>query len=249
MPPHAPYRPRREFIGLFDDGWVPSAKPSHFFSQGHSDEFLNMLRLRYDEHVAYTDAEFGRLYDSLKESGLLDSTYVIVTSDHGEMFERGIRGHITETLYDPVIRVPLLISAPGQRQRMDVYTPTSGVDLVPTVLDATGQAVPDWCEGEVLPTSDERAASEERSVFSVDVQLNSKQGPWTTGTVTLVKGQYKLVHYFGYDGFEDEYELFDLANDPEEMDNLLDSRASLAADLKHELAEKLLEVNEPYLRG
>ena len=65
---------------------------------------------------------------------MLDDTYVIVTSDHGEMFERGIRGHVTPTLYEPVIRVPLLIAKPGQREREDVYAPTSCVDLLPTLL-------------------------------------------------------------------------------------------------------------------
>jgi len=77
-PPHSPYATRREFIDLFDDGWTAAAKEDHFFSQGHSDEFLNRARRAYDEYIAYTDAEFGRLYDFMGQTGVLDDTYVVV---------------------------------------------------------------------------------------------------------------------------------------------------------------------------
>jgi len=247
LPPHEPYLPRREFLGLFDGGWTPMAKASHFFSEGHSDEFLNQQRREYDEYIAYADAEFGRLYDFMAQIGMLDNTYGVFTSDHGEMFERGIRGHITPTLYEPVIRVPLLISKPGQRRRKDVYTPTSCVDLLPTLLHVTGQIIPDWCEGKILPTFGGKKAHSECSVFVVEAKSNPKLAPLTKGTVAMIKGQYKLIHYFGYDGYESEYELYDLANDPEEMEDLCASRKSVAADLKSELEEKLKGISQPYL--
>ena len=247
FPPHQPYRSRREFIGLFDDGWVPVAKKPHFFSGGRSDEYLNQKRCEYDEYIAYADAEFGRLYDFMAQTGVLDNTYVVFTSDHGELFERGIKGHTTQVLYEPLIHIPLLISKPGQRQREDVYTPTNCVDLLPTLLQATGQAIPDWCEGKVLPTFGGTEASSERSIFSVEAKSNPKHAPLTKCTVALVKDQYKLIHYFGYDSYENEYELYDLVNDPEEMEDLYLSKKSVAADLQSELEEKLREVNQPYL--
>ncbi len=247
MPPHKPYHPRREFIGLFDDGWAPVAKKAHFFSQGRSDKFLNQKRREYDEYIAYADAEFGRLYDLMEQIGLLDNTYVVFTTDHGELFERGIWEHQTPALYEPLIRIPLLICKPGQQQREDVYMPTSCVDLLPTLLYATGQAVPDWCEGQILPTFGDKETSSGRSIFSVEAKSNPKQTPLTKGTVALIKDQYKLIHYFGYDGYEDEYELYDLANDPEEMKDLCLAKKSVVADLQSELEQKLREVNQPYL--
>jgi len=246
LPPHEPYVTRREFVDLFDDGWTSVAKEPHFFSEGHSDEFINQQRREYDEYIAYADAEFGRLYDFMAQTGILDNTYVVVTSDHGEMFERGIRGHVTPVLYEPIIRVPLLISKPGQLQRDDVYTPTSAVDLLPTFLHATGQSIPDWCEGQVLPTFGGKEASDERSIFSVEAKSNPKQAALTKGTVALIKDQYKLIHYFGYGGYRNEYELYDLVNDPEEMEDLYLSNKLVAADLQSELEDKLAEVNQPY---
>jgi arylsulfatase A-like enzyme len=245
LPPHEPYHPRREFIGLFDDAWSPVAKPSHFFSQGLSDEHLNQLQREYDEHVAYADAEFGRLYDHMDRNGLLDNTCVVVTSDHGQAFERGIHGHWTETLYEAVIRVPLLIHTPEQRQRRDVYTLTSGVDLLPTLLHIIGHPSPDWCEGQILPMFSNKA-HQDRSIFSVEAKSNPKQAPLTMGTVALLKERYKLIHYFGYDGYDDQFELYDLVNDPEEMEDLYQINRSVAREFRNELEHKLRVVNQPY---
>ncbi|MBM4431631.1 MAG: hypothetical protein FJ026_15000, partial [Chloroflexi bacterium] len=105
LPPHDPYKPRREFVGRFDDDWGPVVKPRHFFAGSDSQEELNRLRREYDEFIAYTDAEFGRLRRALAQSGLLDNTCFVVTSDHGEMFERGIWQHTTQTLYEPVVHI------------------------------------------------------------------------------------------------------------------------------------------------
>jgi hypothetical protein len=62
--------------------------------------------------------------------------------------------------------------------------------------------------------------------------------------VALIKDQHKLIHYFGYDGHENECELYDVVNDPEEMNDLYLSHKQVAADLQSELQEKLREVNE-----
>jgi arylsulfatase A-like enzyme len=247
LPPHEPYTARRDFIDVFKDGWKPTAKESHFFSDEKSDQFLNQQRREYDEYIAYTDAEFGRLFDYMEQNGVLDNTYVIVTSDHGELFERGIHGHATPTLYEPLIRVPLLISKPGQRRREDVHAPTSCVDLLPTLLDVTGQPIPDWCEGSILPTFGDQAASSDRAIFALEAKSNPKQAPLANATMTIIKDQHKLVHYFGYNGYESEYELYDLANDPEELEDLYVSRKSVAANLQNELVEKLEEINRPYV--
>jgi choline-sulfatase len=208
---------------------------------------LDQQRREYDEYIAYADAEFGRLYDLMAQGGILDNTYVVVTSDHGEIFERGIRGHVTPVLYEPVIRVPLLISRPGQQQREDVYTPTSSVDLVPTLLHTFGQRVPDWCEGQVLPKFGGTESGDGRSVFVVEAKSNPKSAPLRIGTVAVIRDRHKLVQYSGYKGYEDTCELYDLANDPEEMEDLYASERRVAADLQDELRERLQEVNQPYL--
>jgi arylsulfatase A-like enzyme len=247
FPPHEPYCRRREFVGRFDDGWAPVAKRPHSFSPGHSQEELNQWRLEYDEYVAHVDAEFGRLYDYLEQSGLMDNSLVVFTSDHGQLFERGLHGHATRLLYEPVIRVPLLISRPGQGTREDIRAPTSCVDLLPTLLAAVGQEIPTWCEGKVLPMRSDEQGAGERSVFSVEAKSNPVNRPLTTASFALIRGQYKLIHYSGYEGYETKSELYDLANDPEELEDLCSTKRSTAVDLQHELEEKLEEVNQRYM--
>lgn len=249
-PPHYPYSPRREFIGMFDDGWTAATKEVHPLSRRLSAKSLNRQRVEYDEYVAYVDGEFGRLYDFMSESGLLGDSYVLITSDHGQLFERGVHGHDTPLMYEPVIHIPLLISKPGQRQRKDVRVPTSCVDVLPTLLHLTGQPVPDWCEGKMLPELAGEAGdddNDERSVFSVEAKANPERSPLVKGTVVLIKGQHKLIHYFGYPEYESEYELYDLADDPEELDDLYPVRKAVAAEMRSELEEKLREVNQPYI--
>ncbi len=248
LPPHEPYTPRRDFIDIFADDWKPVEKPQHASGEHHPQPFLNRQRRDYDEFLAYTDSEFGRLYDSLEQSGALENTYFIVTSDHGEMFERGIRGHVTITLYEPLLHVPLLISKPGQRERVDVFERTSSVDLLPTLLNVTGQPVPDWCEGQVLPTFDGAVAGNGRSIYSVEAKSNPKHGPLTKATVSITKDDYKLINYFGYKPGESGYELYHLADDPEELQDLYTTNPAVADALRSELEAKLAEVNRPYQR-
>jgi arylsulfatase A-like enzyme len=244
MPPHMPYVPAREFIGMFADGWTPPMKKKHRLAAGVSEQRLNELRTSYDEFIANLDAEFGRLLDHMERSGLLEDSYVIFTSDHGELFERGASGHSTPLVFEPVIRVPLIISAPGQRERRDVGALTSNVDLLPTFLKIAGQAIPDWCEGLPLPESDGEA-DPERSVFVLEAKANPAFGPLRKATLALLRGPYKLIHYLGYKYYRDEYEFFDLENDPDELQNLYPDHPAVKA-LQSELDAKLEEVNRLY---
>jgi len=243
LPPHDPYTTRREFVDRFDDGWNPPPKPFHPLSDGEPDQSLNIKRREYDEYIAYADAEFGRLYDYMDKNGILDNTYVIFTSDHGELFERGIWGHITPVLFEPVIRVPLLISKPGQQKKQDVYTHTSCVDILPTLLHLSGINKPDWCEGEVLPSIREKAPATDRSIFCIEAKSNPKYAPLRKRTVSLIKDHYRLVHYLGYKEYDDIYEMYDLHDDPEELNNICFSRKSVASELQALLNEQLIKVN------
>ncbi|MBN2549169.1 MAG: sulfatase-like hydrolase/transferase [Anaerolineales bacterium] len=240
-PPHHPYYTRREFVGLFDDGYTPLKKPRHQFSEKDLNQAeLNRRRQAYDEYIAYADSEFGRLYDQLVSGGMLDSTTLLFTSDHGEMFERGIWGHNLRTLFEPVIHVPLIISRPGQTQRQDIYTPTSNVDLLPTLANWMGKPLPGWGEGQTLPTSDDSPQAA-RPIYSMVASHEPQRGPLAQGTFALIKGGYKLIHYRGYPEGKTAYELYNLASDPEELDDRFTREKGLAEAMREELEEKLTE--------
>ena len=139
-PPHDPYNTHREFYNRFkNDGVKYIPKPRSIFSKNkESVEEFNQWRIEYDEFILYADREFGRLVDYLETFGLLENTYVVLTSDHGEMLDRGIGGHSTPVLYQPLVRVPLAILEPGRDLREDVHVPTSAIDLIACNRAITG---------------------------------------------------------------------------------------------------------------
>lgn len=239
--PHAPYKPSIEFDQSFQDNFRSIRKPDHRFGEHLQYYRLNNRRQNYDEFIANVDAEFGRLISMLENRDLLENSYVVVTSDHGESFERGVEGHVTDLLYEPLTHIPLLISTPGQTTRQDVYTPTNNVDLLPTLLHVTGHPVPSWTEGALLPALG-GIEDMNRSTFTVEAKINPAYAPLTKATVAMVKGNYKLIYYTGYEA-EDSFEAYDLENDYEELDDLYPALPSFVKTMKDELLEKLDSVN------
>ena len=242
LPPHEPYNTRKEFVRVFRDGWAPISKPEHVFTEGHSEKYLQQKRRWYDEYILYVDSEFGRLVDSLEQQGFMENTNIIFTSDHGEMFERGISEHVTPTLFDPLSHIPLVIHYAGQENREDIHTPTSAADVLPTVSTMVGQEPPEWSDGRVLPRTSDQKTEGDRNIFIMDAKSNPKNGPIVKGTIAMVRDNHKLIYYRGYDGFDNEYEMYDLVNDPEEMEDLYSESNTLAGDLRVELLSRLDEV-------
>lgn len=247
-PPHEPYNPSKEFFGKFTDGWRPPEKPLHDLSDEKiKPEKLREHRQYYDEFMANWDDEAARLFQYLEESGLTENSYIILTSDHGDMFERGELGHWTPTLYDPVIHVPLIIRQPGQTVRKDVHTMTSSIDLLPTIAHLTGNPIPDWAEGTLLPEFG-GIPDEKRSFFAMDAKSNSSYGPIVNYSMSLTRDGHRLVAYcYPKDDYK-KFEFYDINNDVEEMLDLYPSRPSLAITMEEELLQKVHEVNKPFRR-
>jgi arylsulfatase A-like enzyme len=211
------------------------------------DSFESAVQSRrlYDEYLASWDFELGQLFEFLEESGLRENSYIIITSDHGEMFERGERGHWTPLIYDPLIRVPLIISRPGQENREDVYANTSSVDILPTLAQLFGIARPAWAEGQMLPGLGGVEESS-RSIFTMDAKENSVFEKLTKYSVSLTRGPYRLVSY-KYPEYQ-RSEFYNLDHDPEEMDDLYSSRPLEALTMEEELLDTLSEVNRPFTK-
>jgi arylsulfatase A-like enzyme len=245
-PPHDPYRPTAEFYQRFTDGWTAPDKPIHDLSEKkYKASELTAERQNYDEFLASWDKETARLYQFLQDSGLIENSYIFITSDHGELFERGEIGHWTKTLYDPVIHVPLMVLQPGQTSRKDVYTMTSSVDLLPTIAHLTGNPLPEWSEGNLLPelggTPDEK-----RSHFSMDAKYGSSFGPLVNYSMSLTREGHRLTYYcYPKDDYQ-VFEFYDLQADPGEIKNLYPMRPSLADEMRDELLQKVEDVNKPF---
>jgi len=248
-PPHEPYHPTRQFFNKFADGWSAPGKPIHDLSdKKFSQDKLDHEGEYYDEYLASWDQEVARLFQYLSDSGLTQNSYIFVTADHGELFERGELGHWTPLLYDSVVHVPLIVSSPGQATRKDVQALTSSVDLLPTLAQLSGNPIPDWAEGKLLPELGGEV-DRGRGVFSMDAKTNSSFGPLRNYSMSLTRDQHRIVQYrYPKDKYE-KFEFYELEADPEEMNDLYPSSPSLALQMKDELSQKVLEVNQPFERN
>ena len=122
-------RPLFFWLHYFDPHFAYKAHDAYPFGDSDLD--------RYDAEIRYTDAQIGRLLDWLQDSPLQGKTYVIIHSDHGEGFGlHGYRYH-GQHLYNDQVHVPLIVSGPGIRS-IQIDTPVSLIDVVPTVLDLAG---------------------------------------------------------------------------------------------------------------
>jgi arylsulfatase A-like enzyme/Flp pilus assembly protein TadD len=180
----------------------------------------------YAGEIAYTDDLVGRLLAYLREHELYDSTLIVVVGDHGEgLDEHGEPDHGI-FLYDSTLRVPLIIRAPGTRQRGNVERLARLVDVMPTVLDLLGLSIPAGLRGRSL--------------------LDAMNGAGDDEILAYAEARYARYHY-GWSELrsmrDDRFkyidaprpELYDLREDPAELLNLVDTHAELAAEFKAEL--------------
>jgi arylsulfatase A-like enzyme len=249
-PPHKPYLTRAEFTNAFhDDGVIFLEKPHSHITEEHTYEQEDEHRQHYDETLLYVDAEFDRLYRNLEKSGQLDNTWLILTSDHGELFERGNIGHEIPMGYEALIKVPLLIFPSGQQSRVDIHALTSAVDVLPTLAQIARQPVPDWAEGVVLPPFNAGVQETDRAVYSAHGWIPRHKRPFSQGVVTMVKNDMKLIFTFRddrYSGVDHVLELYDLAADPEELDNQYTKSNPLAKQMLAEMQAEIDRADAPY---
>jgi arylsulfatase A-like enzyme len=156
MEPHHPYDPPDEIIERVLDGRPrPDSDEVNLRMRmpnlGHfSDDIVQAVKDLYDAEVMSLDAQLRRMFAELGRRGLLDNAVVVILSDHGEEFrEHGLMGH-HQTLFEEVIRVPLIITLPGERSRVEVAAIVSLTDVAPTLLDLAGISIPSSFEGASL---------------------------------------------------------------------------------------------------
>jgi arylsulfatase A-like enzyme len=215
---------------------MPVKKPMRH-STGLQEDYIHTQRDLYDRQVAQVDDEFGSLISKLDKDGILENSYLILTSDHGELFERGFVGHGFDFMYEPVIHIPLIIHAPGQVKRKDVFSLTSNIDILPTILSIAGKKPGSDMDGRVLPGLADGQADNERLVFSIVAVRNSSFQPIKKAVVAMRKHAYKLIAYIGYEDLDNPFEIYNLEDDPDELNDLASSEPEILSALKDEFFE------------
>lgn len=180
------------------------------------DSGLKGLQEKYDGEVAFVDEHLGQLLTALDKSGLTKNTAIVVFADHGEAFgEHRFGGERMffhgQTLYQELLRVPLLFYVPGLAPRT-VDTPVELIDLGPTLVDLVkGKRPPSFRGRSLLPALlGEKLPPE--PVYAEMLPAPSWNHFWRA----IIDDGLALIHKIS----ENTTELYDLKNDPEEAHDL-----------------------------
>jgi choline-sulfatase len=220
--PHAPYTPPAPFDTAFLDEDAKGGRRLEVVPGDHGgipkkwavagQDRLGYYVAQYDGEIAAVDHEVGRVLDALHNSAVKDQTLVIVTSDHGEslgehdyFFDHG------ENLFDPSLRIPLVLAGPGVKtgHRSQVFAST--LDLVPTVLDAVKVSYPPELGGESLWPAAQGGLRPDRPRLQAQNDRNLI-GVWDRRFKVIATPEGDRTHYVLYDRGADPGETRDVAN-------------------------------------
>jgi arylsulfatase A-like enzyme len=254
--PHLPCRPARPFAGRVDPAslapwgsfsedftkkpYIQAQQPISWGLDAMTWEDWAPVVARYHETVSQVDDAVGLVLDRLKALGQEDDTLVIFTADHGDMggSHRMLDKHYV--LYEDVVHVPLIVRMPGAApgQRIDAFT-CHTLDLAATLLewadfplpeDIQGESLLPLLAGQTLPGRDQVMSSGNGQQFGLYCQR------------MLRERRYKYIW-----NLTDVDELYDLEEDPWELDNRINdpALACLLADLRRRLHDELIRAKDP----
>lgn len=260
FPPHAPYLPPKPYAGMFNK----SSEMRDFNLQkmlttvevrkyNHENQYypedimrkINLLRDYYDEFILYCDKQFEVFIREVDKRSWSGNTVIIMSSDHGESFRREYFYHGGPYLYEQVTHIPLIIKEPDQIEERIIDDVVSQIDIPATILELANIPIPSWMEGQSLvPLLRDMDISLE-PVMSMTLYENNIKDPINKGTIAMRKDNYKLIHYL-----EDEKSLlFNLKNDPDEMNNLINKEPVVRQQLLGLIKDNLKKANENIIRG
>lgn len=195
-----------------------------------SESMVREIRHIYFAMIAALDEMVGGVLQQVDDLGLADSTYVIFSSDHGEM--AGEHNQVLKrNMFEASAHVPLIVRGPGVQHGVDVEDPVSLLDLYPTFMDMAGI---DYANFSDRPGY--AAALDGESLLSL-LEGGKREQDWTmceyhgdrvcTGTYMLRQGDHKLIRHVGFDS-----ELYNLSRDPDETNDLVHQEPETVTSLE-----------------
>ena len=232
--PHMDYDPEASVRGRFTSAErsdlglpVTGMKEIRAGAIVRSEADRDFVRAAYDEEVLAVDAALAQLFAGLEARGLMESALVVLTADHGEeLFEHGGFEH-GHAMWQELLHVPLVVWGRGVAPGRD-RLPVSHVDVLPTVLEAVGAPVPPALAGRSLwPRIGGAAEPDVR-----DGPIYAEGLVYASEAKSIVRWPWKLVLHLD----DERVELYDLASDPGERNDLAaqrpDEREALLAELR-----------------
>lgn len=248
MDVHSPYDPPDEFARLYlseEELELSYHKPLRSFNYSSvkqsrfSDSDISIISSLYDAQISYLDGQLGRLLDRLKESGLYDSSAIVITSDHGEYLGEHNRLRHGNGLDDPVTKIPLLLHLPGGKQAgKRIPEMVSLIDVYYTISDLAQiselpKGAPEFRLLHQLNENNSRVvfAEDHISVRGIDFRNHAADNTFTLSERKSIRDD--RFHYIWKSRGTTKF--YDVREDPLETTNLIDERVDEAADYHQRL--------------
>jgi arylsulfatase A-like enzyme len=220
---------------------LPGQIRKMFLNNMLSVDDINYLISLYDGQIRFVDENLKRIVEALKKNNLFDDTVVIITADHGEeFFDHNNFGH-GQSLYNELLRIPLIITGPTMPHR-EVRDNVILIDLFPTILDIAdiNKSLFPFLQGRsLLGLMRGEKADSERSIFATATLFGDEKYCIISANNKLILNTYNNKNkrpLFGYSS-QDGLELYDLSIDPNEKINIAAKKPQLTAQLQKELAK------------
>lgn len=230
--PHPPYDAPQFYVDMYDDvalrevpvgDWVSDDERTfrtnaHRGKLKHSD--TERMRKGYYASVSHVDAQIGRFIHWLKVNGLYDDAYIVFTSDHGELLGDH---HMYRKInpWEGSAKIPLIMKGPHSTANTRVNkndthdAPCSHMDILPTLYEELGIAIPDKVDGSSLSQALRGGGLNDRHFLH-----GEHTGYGDEGWQFIVDERFKYI----WDTFSGKEWFFDLHDDPDEMTNLIDCK-------------------------
>jgi arylsulfatase A-like enzyme len=233
--PHHPYAPPPEDLALFEEeytGTLPDDISVDLLRRINRNEIeiddqdLAHIVAAYDGEIRSMDAGFGHLIEFLRDQSLYVDTLIVFTSDHGEEFgEHGKIGWHSHSLYDELLRVPLIVKLPGNASAGAVVEDqVRSLDIAPTILEILGLEAPASFFGSKLVNQDGKVAASTELVA-----ISRMDRPPRRNIESVRTPLWKLYRN----------QLFNLQVDPAEQWDAAVNQADTVRELKEKLAEAI----------
>jgi arylsulfatase len=244
--PHDPFDPPTEYASHFRHAEMPPAiaddmrgKPSYLQHRvlPATPEQITMTRRQYCASIELIDDQVGLMLTALERRGRLDDTYIVFTSDHGEML--GDHGLYTKSVpYDGAVRIPLIVAGPGIAGGRTSEALIELIDVHPTLCDLAG-----------LPQQEHVDARSFASLLHEQRKNHQPNGEHRPDVlhrpdiVTAIRNfrSLRTQHYALIENYNDVTELYDLEADPQELHNIAAQHPDLVRELAWRLNQRFTE--------
>lgn len=194
---------------------------------------------RYDSEIKQMDRGIGELLKFLKELGVYDDSLIIITSDHGESFgEHGLMSH-TPVVYEELVKVPLIVKYPQDHDKTGlISTPISLVDIMPEVLTVVGIPITQGIQGVPFLQRHQNVIVE---------RYKGKSWTWAAHPFgerslrAIYEGDYKYIW-----ASNNKHELYNLREDPQELNNLFEQMPEIAFEMEKKLDQWVQTTDRGY---